>query len=162
MSISDYTSPPDLAASIADMAARISALERTRTIPTGSGAPSSSPDDGAQYGDVTTGNYYVRVNGAWVSYPRIVRGTVTSAGAVGSGSGFTATKNATGDYTVTFTTAFAVAPVVEATAGATSAFYVVKLFGGSAPTVSSFRALCFSPSTFASVDGEFTFTAVAQ
>lgn len=41
---------------------------------------------------------------------RVVDGTVGSGGTVDAGVGWTVVRNATGDYTVTFTTAFAEAP----------------------------------------------------
>lgn len=62
-----YNLPPDLARAITDLSNRIAALERTRTIPTGSGAPTTAPADGAQYGDETNLKLYVRLGGAWKS-----------------------------------------------------------------------------------------------
>lgn len=43
---------------------------------------------------------------------RIIRGNVSSAGAVVRGNGFTSAKTGTGLYTVTYTTAFASTPTV--------------------------------------------------
>jgi hypothetical protein len=45
-----------------------------------------------------------------------LRGTINSDGTIKSGTGFTVVKNSTGNYTVTFSTAFAVQPVVLVTA----------------------------------------------
>jgi hypothetical protein len=51
---------------------------------------------------------------------KVIRGGVTSAGAVARGSGFSATRNSVGNFTVTFTAAFAAAPAVVAIAEATN------------------------------------------
>jgi hypothetical protein len=51
---------------------------------------------------------------------RIIRGTVSSTGAVLYGSGFTVSKGPAGQYTVNFTTAFGVAPTVTVTANGAS------------------------------------------
>lgn len=148
------------------MEQRLSALERTRTIPTGSGAPSGSPGDGAQYADITSGNYYVRENGVWVSYPRIVRGSVSSTGTVSLGTGFSTARTpaggGTGDYTVTFSVAFAVTPVVKVGMGTGGTALFVKLHGGTAPNASSFRVLTFSDAAGTAADGGFTFAAMSQ
>lgn len=61
-----YHGQPDLGNFLKALDRRLSALERTRTIPSGDGAPTSSPADGAQYMDTTNGDYYVRSAGAWV------------------------------------------------------------------------------------------------
>ncbi len=65
---------------------------------------------------------------------RIVRGRVNSAGAVVSGEGFTSALGATGVYTVTFTTPFAVAPAVVTSCDAASCHQTV------APAVGAFVA----------------------
>lgn len=46
----------------------------------------------------------------------MLRGSINSSGALLEGSGFTSTRNAVGDYTITFNTAFADLPVITATA----------------------------------------------
>jgi len=46
---------------------------------------------------------------------KITRGVVDSAGAVTEGSGFTAVRNSTGDFTITFSTAFSDVPSFQAT-----------------------------------------------
>jgi len=46
---------------------------------------------------------------------KIIRGVVDSAGAVTEGSGFTAVRNSTGDFTITFSTAFSDVPSFQAT-----------------------------------------------
>lgn len=51
-----------------------------------------------------------------VTPPRIVAGTISSAGGVGIGSGFTAVRNSIGDYTVTFTNPFNSQPILSVTA----------------------------------------------
>lgn len=59
----DYNLPPDLARAIAALSNRVSALERTRTIPVGSGAPTGALADGALYGDKVGSFFYVVLNG---------------------------------------------------------------------------------------------------
>jgi hypothetical protein len=49
---------------------------------------------------------------------RILRGSVTSAGAIVNGSGFTATRNSLGHYTITFSTGFSANPTVTVSCGA--------------------------------------------
>jgi hypothetical protein len=56
--------------------------------------------------------------------PRFTRGTVSSAGAVTAGTGFTSAKDATGKYTVTFTSAFSATPTVTATSHAGAAVQI--------------------------------------
>lgn len=92
--------------------------------------------------------------------PRIVRGTVSAAGAIVNGSGFSSVKNTTGDYTVTFTAPFGSAPIVVPGAGTTA--FGAKLKSSVAPTESAFSVYTFITSTGVLNDGEFTFTAVAQ
>lgn len=50
-----------------------------------------------------------------INGPRIVRGRVNADGSIAAGSGFTVTKTGVGDYTITFATSFAQAPVTVAT-----------------------------------------------
>lgn len=56
----------------------------------------------------------------------IVRGTVSSAGAVVRGAGFTAAKNATGNYTITFTTTFAAVPIVVAMGASSTVAFAIS------------------------------------
>lgn len=46
---------------------------------------------------------------------KIIQGTINTDGTVASGSGFTSSRTAIGDYTITFTSAFTASPVVEVT-----------------------------------------------
>jgi hypothetical protein len=63
--MSRYEDPATLPAIIGEIHRRLGALERTRTIQVGSGAPTAAASDGAQYGDKTNLFYYLRLNGAW-------------------------------------------------------------------------------------------------
>lgn len=62
---------------------------------------------------------FLNGNGGWTApgilANRVVAGRVSAGGAVLSGTGFTSTKNSTGKYTVTFTSAFSNEPFVMAT-----------------------------------------------
>lgn len=88
---------------------------------------------------------------------RTVRGTVNAAGGVHAGEGFTVTKNATGSYTVNFSTAFSSAPSVkvsiiyEGTGSQLS--HVLNGF----PATGSFSVLTFNPTAY--IDLAFCFTA---
>lgn len=55
---------------------------------------------------------------------RMLRGSITAAGAVSTGSGFTSVRVGPGTYTVNFTTPFATPPTVTVTPVGTLAFYV--------------------------------------
>lgn len=55
---------------------------------------------------------------------RMLRGSISGAGAVSSGSGFTSVRVGPGTYTVTFTTPFVTPPTVTVTPVGTLAFYV--------------------------------------
>lgn len=63
--MSNYQDDPTLAGIIGDLQKRLRALENTRTIRVGSGAPTAAANDGAQYGDKTNLFFYLRLNGAW-------------------------------------------------------------------------------------------------
>jgi hypothetical protein len=67
--------------------------------------------------------------------PRVLRGAVSAAGGVSAGSGFSASRSAVGTYSVTFTTAFAAAPIVVAVpndvSGTTVACDVFSVVAGS-------------------------------
>lgn len=52
----------------------------------------------------------------------IIRGSVTSGGSITTGEGFTVSHPGTGSYTITFSTAFAAAPVVLVTQGNPTGF----------------------------------------
>lgn len=77
----------------------------------------------------------------WADRASCVRGSVTSAGAVATGSGFTASRSATGIYVVTFTTPFPAAPAVVAMAS-TSVARIMTLteLTASAVTIQSWDA----------------------
>jgi hypothetical protein len=84
-----------------------------------------------------------------------VRGQVGSDGSITRGSGFTAAKNSTGVYTVTFTVAFPAVPIVVATpAGSTLGVNVAT----ADHAVGSFRAFC-SNAAGSAADSAFTFIA---
>lgn len=85
-------------------------------------------------------------------------GSVAATGAIISGSGFTVTKNATGDYTVTL--AFARAPVVVVGTGESAAAYAVKLHSTTPPSATGFRVATFLTATGAAVDGAFHWWAI--
>lgn len=92
---------------------------------------------------------------------RTVAGSVTSAGAIAAGTGFTATRTATGLYTVTFTPPFASRPAVTVGIGITGGAYWVKLRDGVAPTVSVLLVTVYNNAASpALVDGAFEFVAV--
>lgn len=89
---------------------------------------------------------------------RIVRGTVSSAGAVQQGAGFTVVKNGTGDYTIKFTRPFSGTPTVTATQdqGGTATFMRVK---NGTPITSSAVTLQALSIAGALTDCSFGFTA---
>lgn len=91
---------------------------------------------------------------------RIVRGAVGSGGALAVGEGWTSVKNSTGDYTVTFSTAFKGAPVVVVSAGQSAGTLYAKLKSGVDPTVTSFTVNTVNSGTSALADSIFTFVAV--
>lgn len=85
---------------------------------------------------------------------RVVRGRVGSGGALVSGEGFTSAVGATGVYTVTLTTPFAVAPTV-----------VASLDGGGrvcsvAPAVGSFVVTVLDSATQLATSSPFSFIAI--
>lgn len=63
----------------------------------------------------------------------LLTGTVNADGSIASGSGFTVTKNGTGDYTVNFNTAYSAPPVVVC--------QTIFGIGGSATDVNSLHAI---------------------
>lgn len=84
-----------------------------------------------------------------------VRGQVGSDGSVVRGTGFTATKNSTGVYTVTFSVAFSAIPIPVATpAGSTLGVNAAT----SDHAVGSFRVYC-SNTAGSAADSGFTFVA---
>ncbi len=91
---------------------------------------------------------------------RVVRGTVSAAGTLANGEGWTCVKNATGDYTVTFTTPFASAPVVVPGVGESAGTLAAKLKNAVSPTASAFTVNTFNTATSALTDSIWTFVAV--
>lgn len=98
-------------------------------------------------------------SGGGGSAQRIVAGRVSSAGAVLAGSGFTATRNSTGDYTVTFSTAFSSSPICVATAGIGTSDTYVK-HSNFDPTTGSFRVNTMDGSAGTVIDSKFDFIAI--
>lgn len=91
----------------------------------------------------------------------IIRGgSVAEDGTIKSGSGFTVTKNGTGDYSVEFAAPFALTPAVIVGTGETAAFYAAKLHASTPPSENGFRVATFITSTTAAVDGIFHWWAV--
>lgn len=83
----------------------------------------------------------------------VVSGIVSSGGSVTAGSGFTATRNSAGDYTVTFNTAFSSTPVVVMTG--TAGFLMGNIAAASA---SSFEVI-FKNTSGTATDSGFHFMA---
>lgn len=67
-----YHGQPDLTAFLRQLDTRLSALERTRTIPMGTTTPSTTPADGAMQGDTTGPYLWLRVGAAWKRTPVLV------------------------------------------------------------------------------------------
>lgn len=85
---------------------------------------------------------------------RIVRGRVGSGGAIISGEGFTSALGATGVYTVTFTTAFSVAPAVDVSASAGGSIHQVT------PSTGSFVATSIDSALQTATNSGFSFIAI--
>ncbi len=102
---------------------------------------------------LTWGNDPGLVIGRVAANTGIVRGTVSGAGAVVAGSGFTAAKLATGLYAITFTAPFAAAPIVLLTPwSSVNARLNAKALG-------SFSCVMEDAAT-AGVDAQFEFAAL--
>jgi hypothetical protein len=84
----------------------------------------------------------------------VITGIIAANGTVTAGSGFSVVHNSAGDYTVTFATAFASAPVVVATVTDGGASSAVAVSVQSPPTTAAFRVL-----TSAGVDHAWNFLA---
>jgi hypothetical protein len=85
---------------------------------------------------------------------RIVRGGITgTTGAVAFGTGFTCVRNAVGDYTITFSTAFPATPAVAGTATA-------WVMATTTLSATSWRVTVFNSTTGAALDRDFTFIAI--
>jgi hypothetical protein len=86
---------------------------------------------------------------------KVIRGTVNTAGSgtIVQGSGFTITRNGTGDITVTFSTAFASAPSGGLGTNADQILYMAM------PSTTSFRVRTANlvAGAFVAADTQFTF-----
>lgn len=93
---------------------------------------------------------------------RVVAGVYDSVGpTVVQGTGFTVSRNAVGDVTVTFTSPFAAPPAVTATLAETAGANIVKEKDGVAATALAVRLLSFNAdSPFASAESKVSFVAV--
>lgn len=85
---------------------------------------------------------------------RIIRGSVSSTGAILEGTGFTVSHRGTGLYLITFNTAFSDAPSVIGSCGA------ARFFSAGSFTVTSADVATQSGSTGSSADAPFQFIAV--
>jgi hypothetical protein len=63
--VGDYHGDDDLATLIQRLDGRVSALERTRTIPVGSGTPTGTGSDGAMQGDTAGPYLWLKIGGTW-------------------------------------------------------------------------------------------------
>jgi hypothetical protein len=88
---------------------------------------------------------------------RIVRGTVSPAGAIVVGEGFTSSKLATGTYQVVFDTAFSAPPSVVVSLGMTAGTVGIHIRDAVPITVSLFEVVTYSTGF---LDAEFNFIAV--
>jgi hypothetical protein len=76
------------------------------------------------------------------------------------GGGFSVAYNAAGDYTITFTEAFTVPPIVLLTAGATAGTLTAK--HAAAPSTTDVDIVTFHTSTGVSTDCAFDFIAIGS
>jgi hypothetical protein len=93
---------------------------------------------------------------------RIVRGTVNADGTIGQGSGFSVSRTSTGQYTVTFTTAFSAEPTVTLTTygNASDAFNGISLSSTVIKSASQFGANITNPGSTAFRDIKWEFIAI--
>lgn len=89
--------------------------------------------------------------------PDTIAGTISGAGAVVAGAGFSVSRTSTGVYSVTFTNEFTSAPAVIVGAGSSGGAYAVKV--STAPTTTGFAATAYAPPPSGNVDGEWHFVA---
>jgi hypothetical protein len=109
-------------------------------------------------GDILTAadmNTYVRDNTKWLL---AITGSVHSGGTVLQGSGFSSVKNSTGVYTVTFSVAFAAAPMVLLTTNQAGAGRIIEL-GNPLPTTTAFVVNTWDSVTGSAQDAGFIFHA---
>jgi microcystin-dependent protein len=91
--------------------------------------------------------------------PRTVRGIVAPDGSILFGSGFSVTKNSTGNFSVEFDDPFGAPPAVGLNPDSKSGASGAKLYGdGAAPSPSGFHVSVYD-SSWAFFDGGFQFTA---
>jgi hypothetical protein len=90
----------------------------------------------------------------------IVRGEVSAAGAKVTGEGFTCAKNSTGNYTVTFSSAFATAPIMTLSLMSATSALDIGFNGGTAPTTTSAGILTTSGGSLS--DQAFHFIAIGE
>ena len=92
-----------------------------------------------------------------VTPPKIITGGVNTTGVPAYGTGYTCVKNSTGNYTITFTSNFAVLPIVIVTPlGGANITTVVSGVGAG-----SFTLQIATASTGAAIDNAFNFLAFA-
>jgi len=89
---------------------------------------------------------------------RMIRGVVSSVGAVVAGTGFSSARNAAGDYTVTFTAAFGARPSFVAMALTAPA--VAREHASTATNGTSYRVSIANSATGAALDSAFNFIAI--
>lgn len=87
----------------------------------------------------------------------IVTGLISGAGAITAGTGFSVVRNGAGDYTVTFTDAFAATPLVLVMNTDTGHAWIEPIFL-SAPAAGSFR-ISLRDTANLSQDGNWQFLA---
>lgn len=91
--------------------------------------------------------------------PRFVAGSVAGDGTESSPRFSVTHTAASGDYTVTFTNAFPVAPEVIVGVGPSATFHYAKLHASTPPSTTGFRVICLAIDGGAVLDGAFTFIA---
>jgi hypothetical protein len=99
------------------------------------------------------------VSGGVPTWSKTIRGSVSSTGTVVSGSGFSASKTATGTYAITFTQSFSAVPIIVICGDGNAINGGAGLaFSSPAPTTGGFTALTYSSGVLA--NSNFTFVAV--
>lgn len=90
---------------------------------------------------------------------RIVRGVVSSAGVASLGSGFSSSRTAAGQYTVTWSPAFSATPAVVVMCGTATGSFVAKQKDASTASASQVLVTTFSSVTGTATDSDFYFIA---
>ena len=106
-----------------------------------------------------TNNAYLGIAKAWVNYNGTA-GTLTNSFNVSS-----VTKNATGDYTINFTTAmpnatYAATFGARNDGGGSGANYQVVVKTGTTPTTTALNIFCGAPSNGAAYDSAYIFASI--